>query len=664
MTTMAEVRETYEIREKLGEGGGGIIFKGYHKRLRKDVVFKQIKNPNVSINHHEVDILKDLTNSYLPKVYDFLEITENGRTEYYTVMDYIEGSSLADLLKQGQTFKEEQIIIWGIQLANALSYLHKQKPPIIHCDVKPSNIILRPDGDVCLIDFNIAFNLNSSAVMGYSKGYASPEQIRAIQARRSGSMLSSIETIDAKTDIYGLGATLYHLITLQKPTENPDLALLEKKASMELALIVEKCLKPRKEDRFNSARDVQKALYNIASGENVYRKMVKHHQKVRRGILVSLGLSVLLLCVSVFLIFREGNNEYNTYVEQERAARTAGDYSSLDDYFRRAIQQDESKIDAYYEKALGFYEQGLYEECANFINQSVLSNKKVSQKGEYFNETLYLLAKSYYRLNDYSASVQVYNDLMQRNNLQPGYYRDYAIALAYDNDISRAQDVADQAQSVGLMEDQLNLVNGIIAYKSGNKSQAKSYLNDVLASSSDDEVKTDAYIMLADWAIEDNDLTSARNTLLKGRKDIINSNLRIILEKLAQVDIDLANSGNQNSYRQEAISIFEEIIDKGWGTYQNYNNLVVLYQKMGDTTAAIRVLNTMEKEYGKDYNTYKRHAILEYDIQAKKSASTRDYSYFDTYYRQAVKAYDPSLKDSEMDVLDEMYRNVKEGGWL
>ena len=662
MTTMAEVRETYEIREKLGEGGGGIIFKGYHKRLRKDVVFKQIKNPNVSINHHEVDILKNLTNSYLPKVYDFLEITENGRTEYYTVMDYIEGSSLADLLKQGKTFTEEQVIIWGIQLANALSYLHKQKPPIIHCDVKPSNIILRPDGDVCLIDFNIAFNLNSSAVMGYSKGYASPEQIKAIQARKSG--ITAAENIDAKTDIYGLGATLYHLVTLQKPTEMPDLALLEQKASMELALIIEKCLKPRKEDRFDNARDVQKALYNIASGENVYRRMVKRHRQVRNMILVSLGLSVLLLCVSVFLIFREGSNEYNTYVEQERAARTAGDYLSMDEYYRKAIQQDETKIDAYYEKALGFYEQGSYEDCANFINQSVLSNNKVSQKGDTFNETLYLLAKSYYRLNDYSASVQVYNDLMQRDNLQPGYYRDYAIALAYDNDISRAQDAASMAQSAGLMEDQLNLVNGIIAYKSGDKSQAKSYLNDVLASSSDDEVKTDAYIMLADWAVEDNDLASARNTLLKGRKDILNSNLRIILEKLAQVDIDLANSGNQNTYRKEAVSIFEEIINKGWGTYQTYNNLVVLYQKMGDTTAAIRVLNTMEKEYGKDYNTYKRHAILEYDIQAKKSESTRDYSYFESYYRQAVKAYDPSLKDSEMDVLEEMYRNVKEGGWL
>ena len=662
MTTMAEVRETYEIHEKLGEGGGGIIFKGYHKRLRTPVVFKQIKNPNVSINHHEVDILKKLTNSYLPKVYDFLEITENGRTEYYTVMDYIEGSSLSDLLKQGKSFKEEQIILWGIQLANALSYLHKQRPPIIHCDVKPGNIIVRPDGDVCLIDFNIAYNLNSNAVMGYSKGYASPEQIQAIQARKSG--LGGLQALDARTDIYGLGATLYHLITLQKPEDDPDLTLLESKASMELALIIEKCLKKKKEDRFDSAGDVQKALYNIASGENVYRKMVRHHKQVRNMILASLGFSVLLLCFSVFLIFREGNNEYNTYVEQERAARTAGDYTSLDEYYRKAIAQDESKIDAYYEKALGLYEQGSYEECANFINQSVLSNSKVSQAGEVFSDTLYLLAKSYYRLNDYSASVQVYNDLMQRKDLQPAYYRDFAIALAYDNDIARAQDIAYQAKEAGLMDDQLQLVNGIIAYKSGNKSEAKSYLNEVLSTSSDDEVKTDAYIMLADWDIEDNDLSAARNTLLKARKDILNSNLRMILEKLAQVDIDLANSGNQNSYRKEAISIFEEIINKGWGTYQTYNNLVVLYQKMGDTTAAIRVLNTMEKEYGKDYNTYKRHAILEYDIQAKKTASTRDYSYFETYYRQAVKAYDTSLNDAEMDVLDEMYRNVKEGGWL
>lgn len=101
----------------------------------------------------EVDILKNLRNSYLPQVLDFL-VTEEG---IYTVMSYIPGKSFKELIEEGMPFTVNQMVRWGMQLCNALNYLHSQQPPIIHGDIKPSNIMLTPEGNICLIDFNISF---------------------------------------------------------------------------------------------------------------------------------------------------------------------------------------------------------------------------------------------------------------------------------------------------------------------------------------------------------------------------------------------------------------------------------------------------------------------------------------------------------------------------
>ena len=156
--------DTYEIQERLGAGGGGIVYKAYHKRLRKEVVLKQIRNKSISmsVNRQEVDILKNLNHSYLPQVFDFLDVDG----EIYTVMSYIPGKSFQQLMKEGYHFSQNQLIRWGMQICSALNYLHSQNPPIIHGDIKPANIMLKPDGNICLIDFNVSFFLDENAILG------------------------------------------------------------------------------------------------------------------------------------------------------------------------------------------------------------------------------------------------------------------------------------------------------------------------------------------------------------------------------------------------------------------------------------------------------------------------------------------------------------------
>lgn len=176
-----ELTDTYEIYEKIGEGGGGTVYRALHKRLQKTVVLKKIigNYTNIQDCRTEVDILKNLRNSYLPQVLDFIESPEG----IYTVMDFIPGKSLKQMMDEGHKFKEKEVLKYTRQLCEALDYLHSQNPPIIHGDIKPANIMVTPEGDVCLIDFNISGFLEGKGAQafGYTPGFSSPEQVEGFE---------------------------------------------------------------------------------------------------------------------------------------------------------------------------------------------------------------------------------------------------------------------------------------------------------------------------------------------------------------------------------------------------------------------------------------------------------------------------------------------------
>ena len=168
----------YQILEPIGAGGGGTIYKGYHLHLQKYIVLKKI-HKGIRDKNRETEILKNLHHTALPQIYDFID--SEGDT--FIVMEYIEGQSFKDLLSRNQRFTQKQAAEYGTQLLEVLEYLHTQKTPILHGDIKPGNIMLRPDGRICLIDFNISGYLTGGnyVTLGYSSGYAAPEQILAVQ---------------------------------------------------------------------------------------------------------------------------------------------------------------------------------------------------------------------------------------------------------------------------------------------------------------------------------------------------------------------------------------------------------------------------------------------------------------------------------------------------
>ena len=287
----------YEIKEQIGAGGGGTVYKAYDKSMRMDVAIKLVKDLLLTSSElevrTEVDLIKRLKHKYLPTVYNFVE-SDNA---VYMVMEYIDGHDIKALSDMGRTFNEDTIIRCGIQICEALDELHSQKPPIIHGDIKPSNIMLTPADNICLIDFNISSVMkgNKAILHGYSKEYAAPEQtftrngykqlvekpvvdeyheetrylFDETSARATtmldpavlpdDSMGQGPAYIDVRTDIYGVGAVLYFMLTGYAPVGG-NVDFTDIKVSKKLRNIILKAMAPQPYDRFMTAAEMKKAL--------------------------------------------------------------------------------------------------------------------------------------------------------------------------------------------------------------------------------------------------------------------------------------------------------------------------------------------------------------------------------------------------------------------
>ncbi len=197
----AELAKTYDdIRVLNTTGGGGVIYSGYHKRLNRRVVLKQIRAEHLDAigSRRELDLLLDLKHTYLPQIFDFWEYAN----DVYTVMEFIEGKSLKEHLDAGRVFSEREVTRFAIQLAEVLAYLHNSPSHIVHADIKPANIMLTPGDNICLIDFNVsATGDGAEDTIGYTPGYAPPEQlyafVRCKQANHARASAQPVESIAA-----------------------------------------------------------------------------------------------------------------------------------------------------------------------------------------------------------------------------------------------------------------------------------------------------------------------------------------------------------------------------------------------------------------------------------------------------------------------------------
>lgn len=651
---------TYRIIRKLGEGSGGVVYLAYHTRLEKEVVLKEIKNQHSNKNNRrEVDILKRLHHTYLPQVFDFIEM--NGHL--YTVMSYIPGKSFQDLMKQGYRFKQSQLRRWAMQLCSALHYLHSQNPPIVHSDIKPANIMLTPQGNICLIDFNISFFLDGTTMIGYTNGYSSPEQ-KTIASQENVKDL----VLDDKTDIYSVGAVLYYLITGKKIRSEEgyrlDTALLESRVSQAFANIIYKATAYQKEERYQSAYEMLNALQMMPKMDERYKNIVKTHKIALGSTVGLLVVSIILLGLGIHQVNLEKVDQYNALVQQQINYREKGKYQKEEDTYKKATDLMSSPLESYYQNALSLYEKGDYKKCIEFIEQDVVPNVNMMQEGNA--DLMYVKACSYFELGKYHQAVKSYETLFKYGSSNYLHYRDYAITLAYDNNESQADKILQKAINKGMKEDSIYYARAEIAKAMNRNDEAINNFKLCLKKTDNDTLKERSYILMSDIYKDQNNLTECRE-ILKEASEALPMNKQIIsIERLIQVDIDLADKNNDRTCQQEAIELLNKVINNHWDTYDTYDNLVILNEKMGNYSSADQYLSELEKKYGTDYNIYKRKAFLQVELQKEKANENRDYTLFERYYDKAKSLYQKESQqdDDEMQLLDEVYQQVLQGGWL
>ncbi|MCI7448754.1 MAG: protein kinase [Blautia sp.] len=669
------IANTYEVIAQIGMGNSGIVYKARHRNLDKFVVLKKIKANaiNIADNRAEADVLKNLKHAYLPQVMDFVE--DNG--DIYTVMEFISGNSFKQYLDAGTAFPEKSEIIWMKQVAATLCYLHNQKPPIIHSDLKPGNIMLTNSGNVCLIDFNISFSLGGNGfVNGYTKNYASPEQIRAWKYNQTQPNPSLRKKIDKRSDIYSMGATFYHIVTGSKPMPDDNgyvQDIREKKPEMNqlFGAVIMKCLEPDLKKRYQRAEDVLYDLQTMAQRSKEYRSLLRK-QKIISGVLAGgMILFAGLALAGYFRIDSEKMARYEDNVAQEEKCIKNGDYDQLDEYYQQAVKLYPGKMDAYLQKALALNRQKEYEDCINFINTNILNSKSVMNDGSE-DSVYYLLGDCYSQLEDYEQAAEYYNSAIEANPENGNYYRDGAIMEAYCGNTDKAQELMETAKEKGLDTTEVNYVDGEIKYSKGDYEDARSIFQKCIEDSDDAYIQMRSYIMEAKCIDKQDDSVDGKKRkmklLKKAKKELPKENNIGILEELAQTYSDLGNDTGDIDYYQKALSVFEQIQSQGMGNYSTGYNISVLYQNMGDYDSAERELMQLLDNYGEDYKTYKSLAFLEGYRQEQLTKEQRDYSKFKEYYEKAYDLYQSQLSsnanDMEMDRLEEQYNQAVSNGWI
>lgn len=342
----------YKILNKIGQGGMSVVYLAMNERANKQWAIKEVRKDGVQ-NFEvvkqgliaETEMLKKLNHPNLPSIIDVID----GEGTFLIVMDYIEGRHLESVVKEYGAQSQEDVIEWAKQLCDVLAYLHSRKPPIIYRDMKPSNVMLKPDGKVMLIDFGTAREFKENSVADTTclgtQGYAAPEQY------------GGHGQTDARTDIYCLGATLYHLLTGHNPSEPPyemyPIRYWNPELSSGLEEIILKCTQKNPDDRYQNCGELLYALEHYNELDIEYRR--KQTLKWRTFLCTSVLTVIAGLGATGFKIAENTvtASTYDAYVE-EAANLAATDPEQCIQYYKNAIALNPSDGLAY-ENLLNFF---------------------------------------------------------------------------------------------------------------------------------------------------------------------------------------------------------------------------------------------------------------------------------------------------------------------
>jgi serine/threonine-protein kinase len=445
----------YEILKKIGQGGMSIVYVAMDTRLNKQWAVKEIKkNKNQDTAtllrglQMEANILKMVDHPVLPRIVDII----NYKGTVFVVMDYIEGRTLSEVLKKEGPQPQEKVVEWAKDLCGALDYLHSLNPPIIYRDMKPANIMLKPDGRVKLIDFGTAKEFDEESLADTTalgtRGYAAPEQFGDARGR-------GIHKTDARTDIYSLGATLYHILTGKNPSEPPYVMKPIREwnplLSGGLEKIILKCTMANPEDRYQNCGELLYALEHYEELDDAFRK-----ESFRRMRSFFVSAALTLCCGGVAIAGYVGNQRemrmnYENLLNEGYSYTVQGDYEEAANVYAEAITEVDGSRNTAYLDLLNLY--------INYMDDAETGLSRITyyidQGSNHIDEDQTLLlnvAMDYFDvLKDYKTSAYYFNMLDEKEHPEAPYYSTIALAMGelnvdYDSllsDLSQFEKVND-----------------------------------------------------------------------------------------------------------------------------------------------------------------------------------------------------------------------------
>lgn len=399
----------YKILSEIGHGGMSVVYMAINEKANKTWAVKEVrKDGKMDFNTvrqglmAEIETLKKLKHPNLPSIVDVIEDEDS----FIIVMDYIEGRSLDKIIEENGAQPESFVVEWAKQLCDVFGYLHSRTPAIIYRDMKPANVMLKPDGNIMVIDFGTAKNyeidLGETTGIG-TIGYAAPEQYIG----------SGLGRTDARTDIYCLGITLYHLLTNVDPCKNlisdKSIRAVNPALSHGLDAIIKKCTEHQPDDRYQTCAELMYDLENYEILEPLYKKK----QKRKLGTFFLTILMAVVMAIGGFVLnLTAAQMATDTYETKLYEASKTTDYDTKVGIYEDciAIPNKAGEKEAYLGLIQAFKENDsvFSVEEGKLLEKLIKNNKTALQENpENYTEICFETGKLYWYYYDYADGSQI-----------------------------------------------------------------------------------------------------------------------------------------------------------------------------------------------------------------------------------------------------------------
>lgn len=518
----------YEILKLLNTGGmNSAIYLALDKKLNRQWAIKKVRKSSsqtTSMLMAEASIMKNLDHPMLPRI---VGIEEDPKF-FYIIMDFVQGENLKTVVTSSGPQAQDTVVSWGVKLCDVLTYLHGKG--IVYRDMKPANIMLSPDGNIKLIDFGIAReykeNANEDTTALGTEGYAAPEQYEG-----KGQT-------DARTDVYGMGITLFQLLTGVNPSSYQEnifsIRLQNPNLSSGLDKIILKCTNKDPKKRYQSTEELKKALLNYRKLDD---KFLKKQKKVIKKFFTLLGLSTLCFVIaggSFIASYFQKNNRYSALLSgvpskaniikaiDVKPSETVG-YVALLNYYGKEIDQNElSEFSHIY----GEHREDItdIEDVSMIAGEKILgsySEKSIRAKlvaGEpYFNAA----SKKYSSAKIYVSMAEFYRAYIMQDDsaiVKEPSKKDYEKLLRGMSDILKENEKldSDDKHSIMLASDQLIL--GLLSENADSMREQKISKSDLTSIVSSVEKNLDSI--------------NTRVKVLKEKKEVVKASIVTAKEKI------------------------------------------------------------------------------------------------------------------------------------